>query len=166
MSYLFWTMLVVFIFICVFMILLVLIQKGRGGGLSGAFGGAGGNTAFGAKTGDVLTWVTSATFAIFILTAIFLNLLSNYRQDQADKTAAALNAPLTNQPAAPSAPVGGMPLNVPPPAPAPAPTTPAPAPAPTPAAPTRSPETAPPAPTATTTPPAPATPAPAPTTQP
>jgi len=52
--------------VCVLLVLLVLIQKGRGGGLSGAFGGAGGNTAFGAKTGDVLTWVTSAFFLLFL----------------------------------------------------------------------------------------------------
>ncbi|HVS37924.1 MAG TPA: preprotein translocase subunit SecG, partial [Gemmataceae bacterium] len=30
-----------------FLILLVLIQRGKGGGLSGAFGGAGGSSAFG-----------------------------------------------------------------------------------------------------------------------
>ena len=44
---------------------LILIQKGRGGGLSGAFGGGGGSSAFGAKTGDVLTWATSIIFGIF-----------------------------------------------------------------------------------------------------
>ena len=57
------------------MILLVLIQKGRGGGLSGAFGGGGGNTAFGSKTGDVLTWATSIVFALFVLLAVVLNLV-------------------------------------------------------------------------------------------
>ena len=58
------------------MILLVLIQKGRGGGLSGAFGGGGGgNTAFGAKTGDVLTWATSIVFALFVILAVVLNLV-------------------------------------------------------------------------------------------
>ncbi|RLS51073.1 MAG: preprotein translocase subunit SecG, partial [Planctomycetota bacterium] len=38
-----------------FLILLVLIQRGRGGGLAGAFGGAGGQSAFGTKAGDVFT---------------------------------------------------------------------------------------------------------------
>ena len=76
--FLYFTM-TVFIIVCLFMILLVLIQKGRGGGLASAFGGAGGNTAFGSKTGDVLTWATSVVFGIFLVLAITLNLLaSNY----------------------------------------------------------------------------------------
>ena len=56
-----------FIIISIFLILLVLIQKGRGGGLASAFGGGGGNTAFGSKTGDVLTWATSIVFGIFLI---------------------------------------------------------------------------------------------------
>ena len=79
MSFLFWTALVLFVTVCLFLILLILIQKGRGGGLSSAFGGAGGNTAFGSKTGDVLTWATSVVFGIFLLLAIVLNWTSGTR---------------------------------------------------------------------------------------
>lgn len=50
-----------------FMILLVLIQRGRGGGLSGAFGGAGGQSAFGAKAGDTFTKITMWTAFIWIV---------------------------------------------------------------------------------------------------
>jgi preprotein translocase subunit SecG len=75
MLVLYWIIMPVFIFVSFMMILLVLIQKGRGGGLSGAFGGAGGNTAFGAKTGDVLTWATSIVFALFVALAVVLNLV-------------------------------------------------------------------------------------------
>jgi preprotein translocase subunit SecG len=52
---------------------LILLQKNRGSGLSGAFGGVGGHTAFGTKTGDFLTWVTVALTAVFLLLAILLN---------------------------------------------------------------------------------------------
>ncbi len=45
---------------------LVLLQKNRGSGLSGAFGGVGGHTAFGTKTGDFLTWITVAFTALFL----------------------------------------------------------------------------------------------------
>ncbi len=62
---------------CVFLTLLVLIQKGRGGGLASAFGGAGGNTAFGSKTGDVLTWATSIVFGVFLILAVVTNLLAD-----------------------------------------------------------------------------------------
>jgi preprotein translocase subunit SecG len=65
-----------FVIVCFLLIMIVLIQKGRGGGLAGAFGGSGGNTAFGAKTGDVLTWVTSILFGVFVLLAIVLNLMT------------------------------------------------------------------------------------------
>src|SRR6478672_794175 len=77
MEILFWSTLTLFLFVCIFLILLVLIQKGRGGGLAGAFGGAGGNTAFGSKTGDVLTWATSILFGVFLLLAVATNWLSN-----------------------------------------------------------------------------------------
>jgi preprotein translocase subunit SecG len=41
-----------------FLILLVLIQRGKGGGLAGAFGGVGGSSPFGSRAGDVFTRVT------------------------------------------------------------------------------------------------------------
>ena len=39
----------------------------------------GGSTAFGTKTGDVLTWATSVVFGIFILLAVTLNLVLHYQ---------------------------------------------------------------------------------------
>ena len=80
MGFLFYLMVVLFIFICLILMGLVLIQKGRGGGLASAFGGGGGHTPFGTKTGDVLTWTTSVVFGIFIMLAISLNWLANARQ--------------------------------------------------------------------------------------
>ena len=56
--------------VAVFIILLVLVQRGRGGGLTGALGGMGGQSAFGAKAGDVFTRVTIATSAIWIILCI------------------------------------------------------------------------------------------------
>src|SRR5271167_528375 len=48
---------------------LVLIQRGKGGGLAGAFGGAGGSSAFGSRAGDTFTKVTIylALFWIFLI---------------------------------------------------------------------------------------------------
>lgn len=62
-----------FVLTCVLLMIVVLLQKGRGGGLSGAFGGVGGHSAFGAKTGDVFTWVTVALTGLFVLIAVIGN---------------------------------------------------------------------------------------------
>ncbi|MFG0314856.1 MAG: preprotein translocase subunit SecG [Phycisphaerales bacterium] len=70
----------VFLIVSIAMILLVLIKRPQGGGLSGAFGAGGGGggggagqTAFGTKTGDVLTGATITFFVLFLVTAIVLN---------------------------------------------------------------------------------------------
>lgn len=55
-----------------FLILLVLIQRGKGGGLAGAFGGAGGQSAFGSRAGDTFTRVTIYTALVWILLIMFL----------------------------------------------------------------------------------------------
>ncbi len=88
-----------FLFVCVVMIGLVLLQKGRGGGLASAFGGAGGNTAFGSKTGDVLTWATAILFGVFISLAVALNLLA----DAKNRTVTQLPVPIAAETAQPEA---------------------------------------------------------------
>ena len=40
------------------LIFVVLIQRGKGGGLAGAFGGAGGSSPFGSRAGDTFTKIT------------------------------------------------------------------------------------------------------------
>ena len=115
MTFLFYLCIVLFILVCLFLILLILIQKGRGGGLASAFGGAGGNTAFGAKTGDVLTWATSIVFGVFLLLAVALNLIADYTQARASQPAVST----TQLPAPPVTPGPITPTPVPTPAPAP-----------------------------------------------
>jgi preprotein translocase subunit SecG len=59
--------------ICIRMILVILLQRGRGSGLAGAFGGAGGSSHLGAKTGDVLTLVTLGLAVVYVGLAISMN---------------------------------------------------------------------------------------------
>ena len=60
--------LMVLLFItALFLILLVLIQRGKGGGLAGAFGGMGGQSAFGTKAGDLFTKITIGVAAFWII---------------------------------------------------------------------------------------------------
>ncbi len=58
-----------FALVCILLIVIVLLQKGRGGGLGAAFGGAA-SSAFGTRVGDVLTWITVALVALFLILAV------------------------------------------------------------------------------------------------
>ena len=78
---------VIFIVVCLALVVLVLLQKGRGGGLAAAFGGAGGQSAFGSKTGDVFTWATIVVVAVFLLLAMTLTM--NYKPVNPDEAMAA-----------------------------------------------------------------------------
>jgi len=94
-----------FVICCVSLILIVLIQKGRGGGLSGAFGGAMASGILGSKTGDFLTWVTIVLAGVFLTIAVVMARF--YRPDVSEFGE---DAPATQQlpapPEQPSAPVG------------------------------------------------------------
>ena len=105
----FYITMILFLTVCLFLILLVLIRKGRGGGLASAFGGAGGNTAFGSKTGDVLTWATSILFGVFLVLAVALNLLATKKHEVRIGPAAVSSATGSTLPQPPSTPEPGIP---------------------------------------------------------
>lgn len=63
---------VLFVLTCIVLVLVVLIQKGRGGGLSGAFGGGAAGGILGSKTGDFLTWFTVGIVGVFLTLAIVM----------------------------------------------------------------------------------------------
>ena len=88
----------------VFLILVVLVQRGRGGGLTGALGGAGGQSAFGAKAGDVFTKITVVVASFWILLCI---LATMSLQDQGATKLSDAGAGGTTPPAATTP---GMPL--------------------------------------------------------
>jgi preprotein translocase subunit SecG len=56
--------------VAIFLILLILVQRGRGGGLAGAFGGMGGQSAFGTKAGDTFTRITIVAAIAWILVCV------------------------------------------------------------------------------------------------
>ncbi len=53
--------------ISLFIVLIILLQRGRGGGLTGALGGAGGASAFGVKAGDIFTRITAVSVLLWIV---------------------------------------------------------------------------------------------------
>ncbi|MCH7925802.1 MAG: preprotein translocase subunit SecG, partial [Planctomycetes bacterium] len=76
-----WLVALLIIVICCFFMLVILLQRGRGGGLAGAFGGAGGSSAFGAKTGDVFTWITVVMAAVLLVVCCLANFMLEPRTD-------------------------------------------------------------------------------------
>jgi preprotein translocase subunit SecG len=75
---------ILMILTAIFLILLVLIQRGRGGGLAGAFGGMGGQSAFGTKAGDLFTRITIGVAAFWIVLCIVSLKLTVNRADLLD----------------------------------------------------------------------------------
>ena len=67
-----WLLAPTFIAFGALMIMVVLIQRPKGGGLAGAFGGSSTDvaSAFGASVGDLLTWVTVSFFVVWVCLAI------------------------------------------------------------------------------------------------
>nr|WP_303652438.1 preprotein translocase subunit SecG [Paludisphaera mucosa] len=124
----------ILVLLSLFLICLVLIQRGKGGGLAGAFGGAGGSSAFGTKAGDTFTRITIVAASIWILMTMLLVILTSSQQGSSlfDDAATSRTRDLTNKSAVPpaAAPVdaGGATTTTTPgasPVAAPAPTAPA-----------------------------------------
>jgi len=53
-------------------VLIILVQKGKGGGLSSAFGGGLASGLLGSKTGDFLTWLTISVVGLFLLISVLM----------------------------------------------------------------------------------------------
>ncbi len=113
-------MMVVLLLTAVFLILLVLVQRGKGGGLAGAFGGLGGQSAFGAKAGDLFTRITIGAAAFWIVLCVLsVKLMSSGQEKIApDMGSAATEQPLEGG-ATPAGQSSGTPAGSPPAAPAP-----------------------------------------------
>ena len=60
------------VFVCLFLILVVLLQQGRGGGLGSAFGGASQQVFGGRGAGNFMTRLTWICATLFILTSVSL----------------------------------------------------------------------------------------------
>lgn len=71
------TLLTIFhVIVCIFLILVVLLQQGKGADWAGAFGGGGTQTAFGSRgAGTVLSKATTAAAVLFMITSLALTIL-------------------------------------------------------------------------------------------
>ncbi len=79
-----YSMMFLHMFVGLILIGIILLQRGRGGGLAGAFGGMGGQSAFGTKAGDVFTKITIwLATAWIVLGCVCVLLASNSRSQSA-----------------------------------------------------------------------------------
>ena len=66
------------LFVCFFLILVVLLQTGKGADLAGAFGVGGSQTAFGARgAATLLSKLTTISAIVFMITSFTLALFAN-----------------------------------------------------------------------------------------
>ena len=130
-------LLIIHVIVCLFLIVVVLLQSGKAADLAGAFGGMGSQTAFGPRgSATLLSKATTISAILFMITSLSLSILatrnaglgtsvleSSPKSTTAPKTAPApAPVPVPGVPPAPAGQSTTVPLEVPQPvAPAPAP---------------------------------------------
>lgn len=106
---------VLHIFVCFFLILVVLIQPGKSGGLGAALGGAGAQQVFGGRgAGNFLsraTWICASTF--FVTSMVLAYISSSADDSLQDRSGRALstkrNSPQNDEVVVPAAPFASAP---------------------------------------------------------
>ncbi len=68
---------IIHIIVCLFLVIVVLLQSGKAADLAGAFGGMGSQTTFGARgSASVLSKATTIAAALFMVTSITLSIMA------------------------------------------------------------------------------------------
>ena len=113
--------LLVHIVVCLFLIVVILLQSGKAADLAGAFGGMGSQTAFGPRgSATLLSKATTISAVLFMLTSLGLSILATRNaglgttvlEDMKNPPAKSAPAPVQQRPA-PVTPQGGHPLPLP-----------------------------------------------------
>ena len=128
-------LLIVHVIVCLFLIIVVLLQSGKAADLAGAFGGMGSQTAFGPRgSATLLSKATTISAVLFMITSLSLSILATRSAglgtsvlETAPKTNVPKTAPIPRPGQQPPAGSVTVPLQLPPAnpqTPAPAPPTP------------------------------------------
>ena len=111
---------IIHVLVCIFLIIVVLLQSGKAADLAGAFGGMGSQTAFGPRgSATLLSKATTVSAVVFMITSLSLSVLATRHAGSAGKTVLEKAQP---------APASKAPTPAPAPAPVPTPQSSAPAP--------------------------------------
>ena len=109
-------MLFVYVLVCLFLILVVLLQQGKGADLAGAFGGGGSQTSFGPRTStNIMHRLTTGSFVLFVVLSLALAIIQGKsRGHSAMERVDSGGPPAAAQPAPDAPPAGdGAPVEVP-----------------------------------------------------
>src|SRR3984957_12428733 len=88
------------ILVCYFIIIVVLLQSGKSGDISAAFGGQGSQTAFGPRgAASVLSKATTWSAVAFMLTSITLSVYASRRSGPTSVLQGVKSQPVKTQPA-------------------------------------------------------------------
>ena len=102
----------IYVLVCLTLVLVVLLQQGKGGSMANAFGGGASQAAFGARSGaTVLSRATTVCAVLFVIGALYLGIAGQ----RGPSSVVGGRAPVRSAPAAPA-----QPAPTPTPAPAPA----------------------------------------------
>ena len=68
---------ILYVLVCLFLVMVVLLQQGKGADLAGAFGGGGSQTSFGPRGGtNIMHRMTTGVFVLFVVLCLTLAILS------------------------------------------------------------------------------------------
>ena len=96
---------IIHIAVCLFLIIVVLLQSGKSGDIAAAFGGMGSQTAFGPRgAATVLSRATTWSAIIFMVTSITLSVFASRRTSANSVLQGVKGSPAKSQPVKPSAP--------------------------------------------------------------
>jgi preprotein translocase subunit SecG len=98
---------IVHVIVCLFLIIVVLLQSGKAADLAGAFGGMGSQTAFGPRgSATLLSKATTISAVLFMVTSLSLSILAT--RNAGLGTSVLESAPKTSAPKSAPAPIPGQ----------------------------------------------------------
>jgi preprotein translocase subunit SecG len=96
---------IVHIIVCLFLIIVVLLQSGQSGDIAAAFGGMGSQTAFGPRgAATVLSKATTWSAIIFMVTSITLSIAASRHSGPSSVLQGVKSVPAKSQPVKPATP--------------------------------------------------------------
>jgi len=103
-----------YVFVCLMLLMVVLLQQGKGGDMASAFGGGSSQTAFGARGGaTLLTKLTTVFAVLFMLGALALAIIGQ-RGPSSIVGGTTAPAPVSSAPKVPATPAAQRPAPAPP----------------------------------------------------